>query len=134
MSTSIATLPIRATRFLHAWALLGLIALASPAAATPGAPGAPPAAVPRAAPGPAAAGVVNLNTASEGELLRLPGVGPSKAAAILALRTQMKGFKRLEDLMRVKGIGRKTFRELQPMLTLEGPTTLVERRASKSNG
>lgn len=130
MSPSIATLPIRATRYLHACALLGLIGLASPAAAAPGAPAASATAAPSTAP----AGVVNLNTASEVELLRLPGVGPSKAAAILALREQMKGFKKLEDLMRVKGIGRKTFRDLQPMLTLEGPTTLVEGRASKSNG
>jgi len=132
MSASIATLPIRATRCMHACALLGLIALASPAAAAPGAPAPSPSAA--AATTTAPAGVVNLNTASEVELLRLPGVGPSKAAAILALRQQMKGFKKLEDLMRVKGIGRKTFRDLQPMLRLEGPTTLVEKRETKSNG
>jgi competence protein ComEA len=71
-----------------------------------------------------AAGVVNLNTASEAELVRLPGIGPSKAQKILELRGRMKRFKRLEDLMRVKGIGRKTFRKLRAMLTLNGPTTL----------
>jgi len=71
-------------------------------------------------------GVLNLNTANEEELMRLPGVGASKAKAILELRSQLKGFKRVEDLMRVKGIGRKTFRKLLPMLKLEGATTLVE--------
>jgi competence protein ComEA len=80
---------------------------------------------------PSANGVLNLNTASEEELMRLPGVGPSKAKAILELRTQLKGFKKVEDLMRVKGIGRKTFRKLLPMLKLDGATTLVEARAAR---
>jgi competence protein ComEA len=75
-------------------------------------------------------GVLNLNTASEEELMRLPGVGPSKAKAILELRTQLKGFKKVEDLMRVKGIGRKTFKKLLPMLKLDGATTLVEARST----
>jgi len=75
---------------------------------------------------PSTTGVLNLNTASEEELMRLPGVGPSKARAILELRAQLKGFKRVEDLMRVKGIGRKTFRKLLPMLKLDGATTLVK--------
>ena len=75
---------------------------------------------------PSKSGVLNLNTASEEELMRLPGVGASKAKAILELRSQLKGFKKVEDLMRVKGIGRKTFRKLLPMLKLEGATTLVE--------
>lgn len=75
---------------------------------------------------PSASGVLNLNTASEEELTRLPGVGPSKAKAIVELRAQLKGFKRVEDLMRVKGIGRKTFRKLLPMLKLDGATTLAD--------
>lgn len=80
---------------------------------------------------PSANGVLNLNTASEEELMRLPGVGPSKAKAILELRAQLKGFKKVEDLMRVKGIGRKTFRKLLPMLKLDGSTTLVEARSAR---
>jgi len=81
-----------------------------------------PSATPDATPAPS--GTVNLNTASEEELMRLPGIGPSKARAILELRGKLGRFSRVEDLMRVKGIGRKTFRDLQPMLKLEGPTTL----------
>lgn len=69
-------------------------------------------------------GVVNLNTATEEELVRLPGIGPSKAAAILRMREQRGQFKKVEDVMQVRGIGRKTFRKLQPMLTLQGRTTL----------
>ena len=80
---------------------------------------------------PSTQGVLNLNTASEEELMRLPGVGPSKAKAILELRTQLKGFKKVEDVMRVKGIGRKTFRKLLPMLKLDGATTLVETHGTR---
>lgn len=67
---------------------------------------------------------VNINTASEKDLERLPGVGPSRAKAIVELRTQLKGFNRVEDLMRVKGIGRKTFQKLSPFVTLgSGPAS-----------
>jgi competence protein ComEA len=72
------------------------------------------------------AGVVNLNTATAGELERLPRIGPARAQAILALRAQVKRFSKVEQLLRVKGIGRATFRKLRPMLTLDGPTTLAE--------
>lgn len=72
-------------------------------------------------------GVVNLNTASADELIRLPGVGPARARAILELRTRLGHFSRLEELLRVKGIGRATFRKLRPLLALDGTTTLRER-------
>jgi competence protein ComEA len=61
---------------------------------------------------------VNLNTATVEQLLTLPGIGPSKAQAIVETRQKIGGFKKLEDLLRVKGIGRKTFRKLEPMLKL----------------
>jgi competence protein ComEA len=108
-----------------------LCGLASTAAAAPGNPGAAPKAQASAAGETAAAsGVVNVNTATEEELLRLPGVGPSRAKAILELRARSKRFEKLEDLMRVKGIGRATFRNLRPMLTLDGPTTLMTRASA----
>ena len=74
-------------------------------------------------------GVVNVNTASADELMRLPGIGPSKAAAILATRGRLSGqrFGRVEDLLRVRGIGRATLRKLRPLVALSGSTTLVER-------
>lgn len=79
-----------------------------------------------------AAGAVNLNSASSEELERLPGVGPAKAAAILALRQRMGRFQRVEDVLRVRGIGRATFRRLRPMLTLQGPTTLTEAQPTRA--
>jgi competence protein ComEA len=78
------------------------------------------------APPPSAPGVVNINTASSAELERLPGIGPAKARAILELRARLTRFARIEDLLRVKGIGRATFRKLRPYLALQGDTSLRE--------
>jgi competence protein ComEA len=75
----------------------------------------------------AAEGVVNLNTATETELCRLPGIGPSRAEAILALRQRVQRFRSVDDLVRVKGIGRASMRKLRPYLTLTGDTTLTAR-------
>lgn len=69
------------------------------------------------APAPADDAPVDLNTASEEELQRLPGVGPSRAAAIVERRAQ-RPFRRIEEIMLVRGIGRATFRRLRPMLTV----------------
>ncbi len=69
-------------------------------------------------------GVVNIQTATPEQLQLLPGIGPSKASAIVAHRDR-RSFRRVEDLMRVRGIGRTTFRRLRSMLTVEGPTTLT---------
>jgi competence protein ComEA len=68
--------------------------------------------------------VVNIQTASPEELQRLPGIGPSKAAAIISFR-ERTAFRRVEDILRVRGIGRATFRRLRPYLTVSGPTTLA---------
>lgn len=63
---------------------------------------------------------VYLNTATEDELRRLPGVGAKRAEAILALRRRVGRFQRIEDLMRVKGIGRAAIRKWRPLVRLEG--------------
>ncbi len=71
-------------------------------------------------------GVVNLNTASIGQLMLLPGIGAKRAARIVGFR-QVKPFKRVVHLARVKGIGMKTVRKLKVYLAVRGPTTLSER-------
>ena len=77
--------------------------------------------------------VVNLNTATEQELIDLPGIGPSKAKAILELRKRMGKFERVENLLRVRGIGRKTLRRLAPMLSVkDAPETRKKPRTTKS--
>lgn len=63
---------------------------------------------------------VNLNTATVTELMQLPRVGPKTARRIIEFRQLHGPFQRLEELMNVKGIGEKTFRRLQPHLTLDG--------------
>jgi competence protein ComEA len=102
--------------------MLALVAMAVlPAAAAPQATKAPaaPAKAPRAAKAPAApASPVNLNTASQAQLESLPGVGAKAAQRILDYRKQNGSFKKVEDLMNVKGFGEKTFLKLKPMLTI----------------
>jgi len=67
---------------------------------------------------PAPAGPVNINTATQAQLESLPGVGAKAAQRILDYRKQNGGFKKIEDLMNVKGFGEKTFLKLKPMLTV----------------
>jgi competence protein ComEA len=66
-------------------------------------------------------GKVILNLATEDDLRKLPGIGPKKAQAIIALRTKLKKFSRPEDLLRVKGIGRKKLAKLRPRLLIDPP-------------
>jgi competence protein ComEA len=68
-------------------------------------------------------GVVNLNEATVAQLDLLPGVGAKAAQRIITWR-EKRAFKRLEELVRVKGFGKKQFLKLKPYLTLQGPTTL----------
>jgi len=70
-------------------------------------------------------GKLNLNTATEEQLMLLPTVGPSKAERILDWRKKNGGFKRTADLRRVKGFGYKTFKRLEPYLDISGDTTLA---------
>jgi competence ComEA-like helix-hairpin-helix protein len=70
-------------------------------------------------------GVVNVNTASEEELMRLPGVGPKMAERIMEARAR-RPFVKAAQLRKVKGIGPKKWAKLAPYVRVEGETTLVE--------
>jgi competence protein ComEA len=72
----------------------------------------------RAAAKPVAAGVVNINTASAAELDLLPGIGAKTAALIVEYRQKNGPFKKIEELMNVRGIGEKNFLKLKPQLTV----------------
>jgi competence protein ComEA len=67
-----------------------------------------------AAPAPA----INLNTASATELEQLPGVGEARARAIVEAREKRGGFKNVEELVDVKGIGKAAVEKLRPLVTL----------------
>ncbi|MFT3773475.1 MAG: helix-hairpin-helix domain-containing protein [Minicystis sp.] len=106
------------------------VATATPAPATPpdaGAivdAGAPEPAAATEDGGAAAAGVapdgkVILNLATEEDLRRLPGIGATRARAILTLRGRMKRFTRVEDLLKVKGLGRRSLARLRPLVRVD---------------
>ena len=57
---------------------------------------------------------VDLNRATVSELTRLPGVGEAIAKRIVDFREQHGPFKRVEDLMKVKGIGEKSLEKIRP--------------------
>jgi competence protein ComEA len=71
-------------------------------------------------------GTVNVNTATLEELQLLPGVGESRARAMIEARKQRGGFKSVDDLLEVKGIGAASLEKLRPYVTTEGKTTARE--------
>ena len=90
---------------------LSLLATSAQALAEPPSPG--PLARPQL--------TVDLNQATEHELVQLPGIGPARAQAILAFRARYGPFRRISQLLRVRGIGRATLRRLRPFLVLAPP-------------
>lgn len=64
---------------------------------------------------------ININTASQKDLTSLPGIGDTKAAAILADRAENGFYEAPEDLKRVSGIGDATFEKLKDRITTGNP-------------
>jgi competence ComEA-like helix-hairpin-helix protein len=63
--------------------------------------------------------VVNINTASQEDLESVPGIGPTRAAQIIAGRP----YERVEDLERLNGIGPSQVQDMKQFMTTEGPVT-----------
>jgi len=66
-----------------------------------------------------AAEKININTADEAQLETLPGIGPSKARAIIEYREKNGPFQKPEDLKNVSGIGDQTFAKIESSITLQ---------------
>lgn len=79
------------------------------------------------APAAAASGTVNLNAASAEQISFLPRVGIKVARRIVDYRKANGDFKRIEDVMEVKGVGEKLFVSLRPHLSVSGATTLTSK-------
>ena len=108
------------TRILTA-ALLALALGVGTAAAQASRPNAPAA---------SAEAPVNLNTATLAQLETLPGVGPAMAQRIVEYRQEHGGFKKIEELMNVRGIGETSFLKLKALVVVTPPSP--ERAAAQT--
>jgi comEA protein len=98
----------RSLRYYGAVLMLTLAALALSPAIARGA----------SAQSPSSDAKVNLNTAGLDELVTLPGIGKAYAERILEYREKNGPFKKVEEILNVRGIGEKTFERIKDRLTL----------------
>ncbi|WP_330937856.1 helix-hairpin-helix domain-containing protein [Bacillus licheniformis] len=63
--------------------------------------------------------IVNINTASSEELQAIPGIGPSKAEAVIEYREENGPFHTVEDITNVSGIGEKSFERIKSAITVK---------------
>lgn len=69
---------------------------------------------------------IDLNTATAKQLEALPRIGPKRAAAIVKYRKRIGRFTRVTQLLRIKGIGKKTLLRLRPLVTVSRGTRPTE--------
>ena len=66
---------------------------------------------------------INLNSATSAQLEALPGIGARTAERIIEYRQKNGGFKKIEELMNVRGVGEKSFLKLKPLVSVAAPKT-----------
>ena len=115
LSRLLARGPVAAASVL----LVALLASLAPVACAADAPAPAPAPAPAKSPAPRnIATRVDLNSATEAQLIELPRVGPAMAKAILEYRKQVGTIKSIDELVNVKGIGEKTLEFLRPFIVV----------------
>ena len=62
--------------------------------------------------------VVNINIATTAQIATLPGIGSATAQRIVEYREKNGAFKKIEELMNVRGIGEKSFLKIRPFVTV----------------
>src|ERR1700726_3456780 len=67
---------------------------------------------------------INLNTASSEELQQVPGIGPVTAEKILQMRKSYGAFKSVDDLLAIRGIGKKRLEKMRKYLTVSKPASV----------
>ena len=77
------------------------------------------------------AALININTASASVLDSLPGIGPTKATAIVEYRTKYGPFKTIDDVQKESGIGSVTFENIKASITV-GDTPVLPVTASET--
>lgn len=90
-------------------ALLAAVASAGPLAATP---------APANSGNSSTGQKIDINRAGPEELATIPGIGKSLAQRIVDFRTEHGAFTRVEDLLKIKGIGEKSFQKIRPHVTV----------------
>jgi competence protein ComEA len=70
---------------------------------------------------PAVTGPININTASATDLQTLPGIGAKTAGRIIEYRQKNGPFKKIEELMNVRGVGEKNFLKLKNQISVGAP-------------
>ena len=74
---------------------------------------------------------VDINSASVAQLDQLPSIGPKTARAIVDYRKKNGGFKNVDELLKVKGIGEKTLLKLRPLVTVGAPPAAASGKSQR---
>ena len=70
--------------------------------------------------------IVNINTATKSELMTLNGIAEVKAQEIIDYRSKNGPFETIEDIMKVKGIGKATFEDIKARIVVMDPVVETE--------
>jgi len=81
-----------------------------------------------AAPEPSHQGLLDLNRATDQDFDALPGIGPKLAERIMEYRQSVGVFHSLDELRAVKGIGKKKFERIRPLVTVTTDAISIDRR------